>query len=505
MRVRLGVVALVLSLWASGTTTYAEPDAAGIDPDDVVGFGDLPPDETATDDDVGFAALDPETETETTEARRPRPVITSSLRLDGAMWSRRLGDDGFAKARTSLDLALTHRVGHVRLSLAGHAAYDFAYLYRPDTHDDATRDAYAWVVRPGETFVALDQAAFTLSAGFQTFAWGDAELFSVLDVIGPRDYREPAHVPAALFRLPVLSTYLVFPSGAHRVELVAQHEARFGLRPPPLGDFSPIRQRLLEDSALAVFADALRDRNVFWRDTPRRFSLDAQQFFGRYLGTFGPTDVAFVLASMLEPTGIPSLDPSAVFDDGPLPIALAHPRFAMVGGGLSHVHGAFILRGEVAFDVARPVALIDLDTLALDVERRTLVRFMLGARYQYRVHTIVLEYADGTRDDLTRSTTTNPGFTPLFPLGYASLGAGFSGRFARERLELEGFAGLFGDRLRGGGLVRLALSYALRDALRVSVGYVLYRGGPEASPLSGFSDVDRVLVSLRWDAILFGE
>jgi hypothetical protein len=117
---------------------------------------------------------------------------------------------------------------------------------------------------------------------------------------------------------------------------------------------------------------------------------------------------------------------------------------------------------------------------------------MLGVTYNGFAQTILsLEMAQGF------PLSAHNGV--LFPLGLAHVSVRASRSFLRERLQTSLAANMFGWDAAYGWLARAELSYALRDALKVSVAYITYQPGTSLGPIAGFTQHDRLMTKIRWD------
>ncbi len=165
--------------------------------------------------------------------------LTGFLRSDWALWTERLDSTPLAKGRQSVDLALGFKKGIVRVLLTLHGEYDLAYLVDRGSHDEPTREAYEWQVNTREALVALSLGEFELTLGRQIVAWGEGDALSPLDVVNPRDMREPGLADLDDIRLPVLASRVGWFRGPHRVEVMMIHESDFGYRPSPTHPTAP--------------------------------------------------------------------------------------------------------------------------------------------------------------------------------------------------------------------------------------------------------------------------
>lgn len=468
---------------------------------DAVGWGESASDESAGDA-VGWGggeattAESPSEPVDEASAERATSV-GGTVRGDGAMWTERLGDNGFAKARFSYDLWLRHRLRRGRLVLGLHGEQDFAYLYEPETYDQPTIDVYGSVIRAGESYLALETANAELAIGTQVVNWGHGEMLSVVDLVNPRDMREPGLMDPMDERIPALMSRGSWTNGRTRLEFLWLHEAYFRLRPPPFGTWSLVRTAVLTDPTIAMtpFPSYVDTRDVYWQQSPRRVSVESQQVFARVTRTLGPVDLGFYAADYLDPIGTATLPEASAWANAAVYVPLDHLRTNTIGASVSFVHRDLSGWLEVGCDIRRPVNTVDFATFGIGTERRTLFRWTLGVRYQgLRDTTIALEYGQGTQQGPGGSDY--PLLVPIFP---ATLAARVERSFARERLRAMIVAALNGEHLAGGGFARAQLAYVPIDGLTLSIGYAIYFPTDTPSLVWGFTTNDRLMVGVRYD------
>jgi hypothetical protein len=94
---------------------------------------------------------------------------------------------------------------------------------------------------------------------------------------------------------------------------------------------------------------------------------------------------------------------------------------------------------------------------------------------------------------------TDSRIEPFFPVEQPQLGFRIEHKMLQERLSLTGTGVVLGIWNYTGWLARAEVSYQLRDALTVGIGYIIYQPNDEMSIINGFTKHDRVYASLRWD------
>ncbi|MDP6945441.1 MAG: hypothetical protein QF464_14935, partial [Myxococcota bacterium] len=88
------------------------------------------------------------------------------------------------------------------------------------SYDTATLETYEWLVNTREVQLAASLGDFEVTVGRQIVAWGEGDMLSPIDVVNPRDMREPGQSDLADVRLPVLASRVGYFTGAHRFELM---------------------------------------------------------------------------------------------------------------------------------------------------------------------------------------------------------------------------------------------------------------------------------------------
>lgn len=493
---------------ASAQTEVAQPAPVPAETSgDEAGWGD----ET---DAVGFKT-EPAPRVAPTEAPTDSPdrgVLdgSGSLRHRAALWTERLGSEPFAQSRQSVDLALRFKKPYslfgnpllLRLVGEGHVEYDFAYLHNPRRFDDATIETYRSQVIGREAFLALSYDALELTIGRQIVAWGQGEMLSPVDVINPRDMREPGLAELQDIRMALLASRLGVFVGDHRIELMLVHETFYGLRPAPFSDFSPLRAFLLSQSAVAML---LEDKQLRFRDEEDRFDDPAGQLYARWSYAGSGVDLAFYAAYTRDKQGVSVLPTAAELGADEIALLLEHPRYVMLGHAGAKPVGDFVLRWELGFDIDRPEIVTDSMSAipVLDDVRRNRLGFMAGITYAGIEDTnIGLEYAQNYVFD-NPERASNAMRTLLLPVEAPTFALRGRRTFFRERLELSLAGVLFGLDPYFGSFIRVGLDYELVEAVHAGLGYAMYLPSlTNFGPFAGMTDHDRAYATLRWDFTL---
>ncbi len=441
---------------------------------------------------------------ETTPAVAASPEVSpwsidGFVRSDTHFWAERFDDGGdpWAKDRRSLDLAWRYNGGDWRAVLAGHIEHDL--VYRRGGFDAATVETYETRYLDGEQFVAVAMGPVDVTVGRQIVAWGEGDALSPLDVVNPRDLREPGLADLDDLRLAVAATRVGWFPGAHRVEAMVIHEQRFDERAPPLGEFSPFRSIIASDPAAATL---LGDKTLRFVDTPGRFG-ESQNYLLRWVYKGPSVDFGLYAASFLDRQGVVVLDPVELIPQlaGPdavdIDIVLDHQRYTMLGTSGATTFDSFLVKWEVAVDLDRPFNTGDTSQAIPDVgtSDALVVTPMVGVTWRGIADTtLAFEWTQSFFPDAPEDL--------LFPADEPRAALRVSHDALRQRLQLSAAATSFGYTAQLGWVARAEALYEVFDGIRAGVGYVSYqpaRDDDDASLLSGLDNHDRVFAKLRWD------
>jgi len=439
------------------------------------------------------------------------------LRHMVALWTERMEEQPLSRVRQSADFSMRYKKpfptsdGRITLRAVAdvHFEYDFAYLADRDLYDEATLDTYEYQVIGGETFLSLSLGNLDVTFGRQIVAWGHGEMLSPVDIVNPRDQRDPAIAELDDIRMAVLASRVGLFFEQQRLELMVIHESYFGLRAAPLSDLSPLRGMILDDPSVGML---LQGQELRYDDEPDRFDSQGSQVLGRWTYAGPGIDLALYAASTLDKQGV------AIprFDENGIAIEMWHPRYTMLGHAGAHPSGDFIYRWELALDLERPISVTGgddsmaatspgappSDGLFTPPEFRNQLNWMLGTSYGGITDgTLSIEYGQSfifdnpERDGSDRELL----FSPEQP----AMAARYTHMFLRERLQATVVGTLFGLTSFRGAMGKLDLSYVVADGWKIGAGYAAFLPAEdEFGPFYGFDTHDRVYGTLRWDFLL---
>jgi hypothetical protein len=467
--------------------------------------------EATASDEAGFELSAPPQSSESTATeQQPQPESSlPSIKLSTTLWrqiavrTESSEPTRLAKLRQVLDaqLDLTRQLGlglRLRAQATLHTEADFAYLGQTDLYGGPEVETYGWQARTGETYASLSGPAVELTVGYQQLSLGVAEMISLLDLVSPRDVREPMPTDLSHLKLPVLMSRLGVTVGPMRAYVLAVHQPNFGLLPPPLGELSPFRQLLLNNRAVGA---ALESRELRLVHEPNSVvsDLGATQLCGRLAFSLGSIDLSLVAGSVFERMGIPTLPDPETFQQTKIDLTLVHPRYNVLGHGGATTLGPVVLRWEASLELSRPIAMQRTDTSLLQwsMARHHVVSGLLGLAYSPTTQTSAALEASMSRivDPATHSPDRVS--APLFPLEAPQFALRFTQRFWRERASLSLFALLIGIAPINGLAARSELAVSVTDRLEVAVGYVLYHSTAHFGLLYGLGSRDRIFLNLR--------
>lgn len=428
--------------------------------------------------------------------------LTGFARLDHALWLQRLAEDPWAKGRQSLDLSLEYGGKDLRLKLSGHGEWDAAYLIDREAESDAHLEVYELRYLDGEQYIAASAGEFETTFGRQIVAWGEGDALSPLDVVNPRDGREPGLADLDDLRLAVLATRVGWFRDAHRIEVMIVHESYFGEQPSPLSDFSPFRAVIERDDLPAPVANLLSSKTFRFKHTPDRFDGEAQGYLARWVYKGPGLDFGLHAASVLDRQGVSSLpDTATLLTAREIDIEVDHRRYTVTGLSFATTFASFLVKGELVGELGKAFNTGDTRAPfnpamppALGVEEGTLLTGMVGLTYTGIADlNVALEAQKGTFLD-EPADVLFPADAPIFALRAQYL-------LWDQTLTLQGAATAIGATAEYGGLVRAEALYTIADGWKAGGGYIHYFTGDEdeLGPFSGFTEHDRVFAKLRYD------
>jgi len=432
------------------------------------------------------------------------------VRSDWGAWAERLTTNPLAKGRQSIDLSVRYRAGNWRAVVGGHLEYDLAYSVNAARADPATREVYERLADLRETYVQGTFGPVDVTVGRQVVAWGEGDMLSPVDVVNPRDLREPGLADLDDLRLPVWSARTGLFAGDHRVELMMIFAPDFGYRSPPLGDFSPLgaviraaAQPVPELNALLASAPAR------YREQPSQAALNTQQYLARWVYRGPSIDLALYAASVLDRQGVVTgveletnvtsdlFVPGAPTQRTHLVLIQQHPRYWLLGHSGTLPLGDVLLKWEAFGNIGRAynAGTFELPNLQLRGEAVNLAGFMAGATYT-GVTDLRLDL------ELTKAWQISGATDLLFAADEPVVAARASYALPRQHLSFEAMAAVFGWLGRQGWMARAFVTYSLFDGFALSAGGIHYSPGAELGPLTGFNTHDRVVIKARYDFTL---
>ncbi len=381
---------------------------------------------------------------------------------DGTQWG------GLSKLRSKLNLQLDGDLPRDwKLRANGYAFYDFAYIINGRDYTSQVLDEYEWEVEFQEGYLQGSlRDDLDLKLGRQIVNWGRSDSLRVLDVINPLDNREPGLADIEDLRLPLAMVKLDYFWEQWTLTGLVIPEIRFNRNPPFGSDFNPSLVPLPESE-------------------PDSFSSDLE--YGLALtGIFRGWDISF--------HGLRYWDDLAILN--PTRSGLVHSQLWMVGAGGNYTIGSWLLKTELAYiDGFHFPRIISPMPLVVVFEESSRLDFMAGIEY-YGINDwqFALEIANRHLFDFSPFMGSGPSFAQENTLETALR---VTANFFNSRLQVTGLAILLGERAQDGSIVRLSGSYALRDALNLEGGILLFQSG-DALLLQSFGQNDRLFLELKY-------
>jgi hypothetical protein len=487
------VLFVILCLWASCGIAFCQEESAD--------WGD-------GDDDAGFA--DTAAVDVSTNAEKSAFQLGGFVRSRAGFWLERLSDDALSTARQSLDLEAKYQGDTWRMVASIHGEYDLAYAMDSAQYDDATNEAYTWRLFNDDQYLALRFHKLDVTLGRQTVAWGEGDVFSPLDIVNPRDLREPGLADLDDLRLSILATQIAYAFPLGRLEFIVTHEGYFGEQPPPLSEYSPLRRVLGGDPEIRQF---LESRDVRYIHTQSRFAADAGSAYLRWLTKGEGFDLGIygawlrdIQGVVVTPEGLELLDNALASGlpistlSGVAPVVLEleldHRRYSLAGVSLGMVFGPWVTKGELVATHDKPLNTGDAQGQIpnIGMAEADVVTAMLGASYAgFKDSIIGLE--------AQKSVLVNGPDDLLFKIDVPQFALRISRTFLRARLRLDMAGTAMGYVAEYGWLARGEVNYEVVDALKVGLMFVHFGTGDRENVglLSGFTEHDQVLLKIRWD------
>ncbi|MEE2961611.1 MAG: DUF1302 family protein [Myxococcota bacterium] len=458
--------------------------------DDEDGWGDASGTDSFDFSEIGADDLGSET---TTDSSRQLNV---ALRYDLDLWLKRPKDTTVARSRISAQANLNLKFDVIGLTYTGLGAYDPSFLYKRERFSPSDIAAYEKTYRTQEAYIEAGNSIFNIKFGRIVENWSEANIFPITDLINPRDLREPGFSDIEELKIGILATNISFFQGPHQIQIVMAHEANYGWRPPPLGDFSPLPGAFTATDIIINLEHLKSIQHYALRDNPKVFSAESQQLFARWLYRGSGVDLSVIFASYLDTTGSLGLtnltkliDPNRKSSY----LELNHHPILAIGHTGSLPLSGFVLRWEILFNHNKPYTATD-STGALpqfSTQKGNQINAVIGTSYDgFENLSFIAEAFYSTHfvgQDKTFLPTENEGFT--FSL---------ESRWLRDDLKIQLAVSGFGFDLSQGLFGRIAINYKLKDNLTTFIQAVGYLPGKDLGPISGFTSHDRATAGLKY-------
>lgn len=353
--------------------------------------------------------------------------------------------------------------------------YDFMYRAKGrGQYGGAVIDVYEWQVDSGEVYTSGPVTdLIDLTIGRKIVNWGRSDTFRVVDVINPIDNKEPGLVDIEDLRRPRAMIKIDAATGPWAATLLVIPERRFDRQPPPGSDFYPDVATLPPPFRIIP----IQGDNAF---------QDAPGVAAKFGGNFSGWDFTLYGAHVDESARVVDLSAAGLRQES--------NRFWLVGAAGNYTYDRWLFKIESAF-------LHDLHVLrALPsglVQSNEADRFdtMVGVEF-YGPDQLVIaleivnrHFLEPTSNIITTSVSAEQSsFQSALRI---------SRPFLRERLDVTLLGLGIGERLQGGGLVRLSGDFELTDSWALAAGILIYIGGPKDG-LGLYDSNDRVYTELKY-------
>ncbi len=438
--------------------------------------------------------------------KEPSPFSVSGfLRSNWAAWTRRF-DTGnpWAKGRQSLDLSASYQGSALRVLIEGHLEYDMAYLYKTGDYDKEQMRQYQFRLLNGTQSVSYRIGGLDLSTGRQIIAWGEGDAVSALDVISPRDQREPGISDIDDLRLGVWMSRARYTYQQHDFDLVVKHEGYYGEFVPPMADYSPFRALLSSNPLLAT---ALNGADLRFKHDPTGVSAETQNLFTRWLYRGNGLDLGLYGAYLRDNQGVIEFDPkdfAGLFNptgSKRLDLTLSHRYYSLIGHSGAIPINQFLFKWEVVAYLNKSVNEgneaqiknpVPSPNSSISIAQVSSLNAVLSLTYSgFKDTAVGLE--------LQKGQTISGSTKLLVPIEMPIIALRISRNMLRELLRVSFVASTFGWQAERGGLMRADISYSLSDSLKWQLGYAYYIQGDQFGPFYGLNQHDRIFTQLRWD------
>ena len=387
----------------------------------------------------------------------------------------RLDLDGLLQLDIDLDHGWT-----ARTELLGW--YDFAYRIRGrGQYGGEVLDVYEWQVDSGEVYLSGPLTdVVDLTVGRKIVNWGRSDTFRIVDVVNPLDNKEPGLVDIEDLRRPRAMIKLDAASGPWNGTLLIVPEHRYDRQPPPGSDFFPDLGPLRANPFFGL--PPIQDRNDF---------SELPDFAARAGGSFSGWDFTVYGAYVDETNRVTDVSAAGLRTEA--------NRYGLLGAAGNYTVSSWLFKIESAFltglHTLRQVRVAGFPPVRLESGDTDRFDTMVGVEY-FGPDSLVIALEIVNRHLLRPAED-------LLAIGAEPEQSRFesalriSRPFFRERLDVTLLAFGIGERLQGGGILRLSGDFELTDAFTLTGGGILYIGGPEEA-LGAFESNDRLFAEVKY-------
>lgn len=360
--------------------------------------------------------------------------------------------------------------------------YDFAYRIRGrGQYGGEVLDVYEWQVDSGEVYVSGPLTdVVDLTVGRKIVNWGRSDTFRIVDVVNPLDNKEPGLVDIEDLRRPRTMIKLDAASGPWNGTLLIVPEHRYDRQPPPGSDFFPDLGPLRANPFFGL--PPIEDRDDF---------SELPDFAARAGGSFSGWDFTVYGAYVDETNRVTDVSAAGLRTEA--------NRYGLLGVAGNYTVSSWLFKIESAF-------LTGLHTLR-QLPNPGFPPVRLESGDTDRFDTMVgVEYFGPDSLQIALEIVNRHLLRPaedLLAIGAEPEQSRFesalriSRPFFRERLDVTLLAFGIGERLQGGGILRLSGDFELTDAWGLTGGGILYIGGPEEA-LGAFESNDRLFAEIKY-------
>ena len=354
--------------------------------------------------------------------------------------------------------------------------------YDPAVRDWTKDTDEIYYVELNEAYLTIDTERLDLILGKKMMRWGTGDGINPMDLINPRDYRDPIASARADARLPILLANGIFLLGPVTVEGV--------LIPKPEVNEFPLPDSPWEPKALKEMRRMAKSDEIVLapREEPDNWFEDAE-FALRVCTVWKGFDLAFLHYNGYTDDPVYHRD---YLTDGRMRFTPRYHRYQAYGFNLAKGFERATVRGEVA---VKPGLLFSIDSNDPSYEKdsdglvaRDLYQGVIGIDRTFFTNLYVnLQF-----------------FTDLIEDGQEALAARrkthgitfeISDKFLDDDLTA-GFRGMYFTS-NDGSASEIFAEYKIGDNWQIAPGYMIF-SGPKDSRLGHFNDNDMVYLRLRY-------